>query len=87
MLFRVDLSIKEVITDISTTTLFKIRTSMELNWIIDLSLSIAYDKNALKNCVKSVQTRFFFWSVFHIFGMNTGKYGPEKNRIWTLFTQ
>ena len=82
MLFRVDLSIKEVITDISTTTLFKIRTSMELNWIIDLSLSIAY-----KNCVKSVQTRFFFWSVFHIFGMNTGKYGPEKNRIWTLFTQ
>ena len=24
---------------------------------------------------------------FPVFGLNTGKYGPEKLRIWTLFTQ
>ena len=27
----------------------------------------------------------FFWSVFSIFKLNTGKYGLEKLRIWTLF--
>ena len=27
--------------------------------------------------------------IFHfpVFGLNTGKYGPKKVRIWTLFTQ
>ena len=24
---------------------------------------------------------------FPVFGLNTGKYGPEKLRIWTVFTQ
>ena len=48
MVFRVDLNIKEVITDKSKTTSFKIRMSIGLYWIIDLSLSIAYDKNVLK---------------------------------------
>ena len=48
MVFRVDLNIKEVITDKSKTTSFKIRMSIGLYWIIDLSLSIAYDKNLLK---------------------------------------
>ena len=36
------------------------------------------------HCVKSVQIRSFFWSVFR---PNTGKCGPEKISIWTLFTQ
>ena len=26
-------------------------------------------------------------SFFSLFGLNTGKYGPEKLRIWTIFTQ
>ena len=43
------------------------------------------------HCVKSVQIRSFFWSVFSrirtVFSLNAGKYGPEKIRIWTLFTQ
>ena len=30
--------------------------------------------------------RRFTWQLF-VFSPNTGKYGPEKLRIWTLFTQ
>ena len=36
------------------------------------------------HCVKSVQIRNFFWSIF---SPNAGKYGPEKLCIWALFTQ
>ena len=45
-------------------------------------LSVVHDKS---HCVKSVQIRSFFWAVFScirteypIFGLNMGKYGPEK---------
>ena len=31
----------------------------------------------IKHCVKSVQIRRYFWSVFSAFSPNTGKYGPE----------
>ena len=24
---------------------------------------------------------------FSVFGLNTGKYGPEKLHVWTIFTQ
>ena len=54
----------------------------------------------LKRYVKSVQIWSFFWSVFShirtertdtsylsVFSPNVGKYGPEKLRIWTNFTQ
>ena len=27
--------------------------------------------------MKIVQIRSYFWSVFPVFGLNTGKYGPE----------
>ena len=56
-----------------------------------------------KHCVKSVQIRSFSGPYFPAFGLNTetyalyrislriqsecGKCGPEKVRIWTLFTQ
>ena len=30
------------------------------------------------HCVKSVQIRSFFWSVFSCIWTNTGKYGPQK---------
>ena len=40
-----------------------------------------------KHCVKSVHIRSFFGPYFPAFGLNTGKYGPEKLRIRTLFTQ
>ena len=36
------------------------------------------------HCVKSVQIRSFFWSVF---SRIRTEYGSEKLRIWTLFTQ
>ena len=38
-------------------------------------------------CVKSEQIRSFSGQCFPVFIPNTGKYGPEKLRIWTLFTQ
>ena len=37
---------------------------------------------AQKNCVKSVQIRSFFWSVF---SLNTGKYEPEKTPYLDTF--
>ena len=47
------------------------------------------------HCVKSVQIRSFFWSVFPEFGLNTeryrvfspnvGKYGPEKTPYLDTF--
>ena len=53
-----------------------------------------------KHCMKSVCIRSFSGPYFSVFGLNTerygvilriqpnaGKYGPEKLRIWTLFTQ
>ena len=45
------------------------------------------------HCVKSVQIRSFFWSVFLTFGMNTERYfvslriHSECGKIWTLFVQ
>ena len=39
------------------------------------------------NWVKSVQTRIFSRLYFLEVSPNTEKYGPEKLRIWTLFTQ
>ena len=37
--------------------------------------------------VKSVQIRSFFWFTFSCIQSEYRKYGPEKHRIWTLFTQ
>ena len=34
--------------------------------------------NAMLRCVKSIQIRSFFWSVFTLFSPNAGKYVPEK---------
>ena len=36
----------------------------------------------LTHCVKSVQIRSFFWSVF---GPNAVKYGPEKTQYFDTF--
>ena len=36
------------------------------------------------HCVKTVQIRSYFWSVFSLFGLNTDQ---KKLSIWTLFTQ
>ena len=35
-------------------------------------------KNIIKHCVESVQIRSFSGPYFPVFGLNTGKYGPEK---------
>ena len=35
--------------------------------------------------MKSAQIRRFFWSVFSPFGLNTGKYGPEKTAYLDTF--
>ena len=35
------------------------------------------------HCVKSVQIRSFFWSVF---SPNAGKYGTEKNSVFGRFS-
>ena len=53
--------------------------------------------NCVGHCVKSVRIRSFSCPYFPIFELNTeryfvfssnaGKYGPEKPRIWTHFTQ
>ena len=39
------------------------------------------------HCVKSVRIRSFSGPCFPVFSPNTGKYGLEKLRIQTLFTQ
>ena len=39
------------------------------------------------HCVKSTRIRSFSGLYFPAFGLNTRKYGPEKLRIRTLFTQ
>ena len=39
------------------------------------------------HCVNSVQILSFCGPYFPVFGLNTGKYGPEKLRIWILLTQ
>ena len=36
---------------------------------------------------KSVQIRGFSGPYFPVFGLNMGKYGPEKLCIWAIFTQ
>ena len=41
----------------------------------------------LSHCLKSVRIRSFYGLYFPAFGLNLGKYGPEKLRIRTLFTQ
>ena len=57
---------------------------------------VLLQENRKMYCVKSVQIRSFFWSIFSHFwteygeirtSPNAWKYGPEKIRIWTLFTQ
>ena len=39
------------------------------------------------HCLKSVHIRSFSGPYFPPFGLNTGKYGPEKLQIRTRFTQ
>ena len=38
-----------------------------------------------QQCVKSVQIQSFLWSVFSIFCLSMGKYGPEKTLYWDTF--
>ena len=40
-----------------------------------------------QHSVKMIQIRSFSGPHFPAFGLNTGKYGPEKLRILTLFIQ
>ena len=70
---------------------FKSIFSLRIMWIKCFS-SIPFRKTSLR---ERVQIRSFFLPVFSciqsgqisVFSLNTGKYGPEKLRIWTLFTQ
>ena len=39
------------------------------------------------HCVKSVQIRSFFWSVFSFIQTEYGDVDQKNLRIWTLFTQ
>ena len=57
-----------------------------------IQLTIAYHAlsvsfNRVSYCVKSVRIRSFSGPHFPVFSPNAGKYGPEKLRIRTLFTQ
>ena len=43
--------------------------------------------SAKKHCVKSVQIRVISGPYFPVFGVNTGKYGPEKTPyLYTFYT-
>ena len=63
-------------------------------WMVNMTESI----QIYKHCVKSVQIRSFYWSVFSrirteygeteylsVFSSNTGKYGPEKTPYLDTF--
>ena len=58
-----------------------IRSTINFLTAGNCSLDVVYCRNLEKlyPCMKSVQTRSFFWSVFPAF--------QKKLRIWTLFTQ
>ena len=43
--------------------------------------------NSLKNVFDNKNQWAFFGPCFPVFSPNTGKNGPEKSLIWTLFTQ
>ena len=55
---------------------------------IEMNVHFVTSRDYVMHCVKNVQTRNFFWSVFtrirteygeiHVFSPNTGKYRPEK---------
>ena len=49
--------------------------------------SISIPKYASKYCTKSIQMQSFSGPYFPAFELNSGKYGPEKLHIWTLFAQ
>ena len=58
-------------------------------------VNLTYSCSGKTRCVKSVQIRSFFWSVFSriwtdtpylsVFSPNTGKYGPEKTPYLDTF--
>ena len=48
-------------------------------------LSVKERTNTYSHCVKSVQIRSFSGPYFPVFGMNTGKYGPEKTPYLDTF--
>ena len=52
----------------------------ENQWALHSKLS-----DSLHHCVKCVQIRSISWSVFPVFELNTGKYGPEKTPYWDTF--
>ena len=45
----------------------------------------AFEITEQRHCVKSVQIRVFCGLYFPVFGMNTGKYGPEKTLYLDTF--
>ena len=57
------------------------------NYLQMLVYVISIKLSNISHCVRSVQTRSFSGPYFPVFSPNMGKYGPEKHRIWTLFTQ
>ena len=48
-------------------------------------ISPSVDPWETSHCVKSVQIRRFFWSVFSVCSPNTGKYGPKKTPYLDTF--
>ena len=63
-------------------TLFHARRLCLKFWVQTFPLSAAF---LTRHFVKSVQIRCFFWSVFSVFGLNTGKYEPEKTPYFDTF--
>ena len=45
----------------------------------------AFEITEQRNCAKSVQIRAFCGLYFPVFGLNTGKYGPEKTLYLDTF--
>ena len=66
-------------------------------WVNSWQLKVVNNSRKIFNhdCVKSVHITSFFCSVFsrirtnpqYLFGLNTGKYGPEKNSVFGHFLQ
>ena len=62
--------------------------SVDINKVSNLPLKYHRIKNYSTNTSWKVWKYWVFSGLFFpVFSPNTGKYGPEKFRIWTLFMQ
>ena len=74
-----------------TTLMSDIFTNISSRSFSTLHTAMKNRRSSLFHCAKRVQIRSFSGPYFPVSwretGLKTGKYGSEKLRIWTLFTQ